>query len=119
LSPERRAARVARPDRAVVRPHIAEWFGHRIFPVVSASDTSIDDQRAGRCPFLTQTLKRSAPCVKAPNSRGVCTISATSNGPRQDWLVCPYRALDDGLLADMVGCVFLSGVTFPGVPVMR
>jgi hypothetical protein len=40
--------------------------------------------------------------VKAPNSRGVCTISASSNGPRQDWLVCPYRALDDGLLGDMV-----------------
>ena len=70
--------------------------------MVAASDASIDDQGAGRCPFLTQTLKRSASCVKAPNSRGVCTISATSNGPRQDWLVCPYRALDDGLLADMV-----------------
>ena len=40
--------------------------------------------------------------MKAPNSRGVCTISATSNGPRQDWLVCPYRALDEGLLGDMV-----------------
>jgi hypothetical protein len=40
--------------------------------------------------------------VKAENSRGVCAISATSNGPRQDWLVCPYRALDDRLLADMV-----------------
>jgi hypothetical protein len=40
--------------------------------------------------------------VKAPNSRGVCTISASSNGPRQDWLVCPYRALDDGLLGDIV-----------------
>jgi hypothetical protein len=62
----------------------------------------IDDQRSGRCPFLTETLKHSTPCVKAPNSRGVCTISASSNGPRQDWLVCPYRALDDGLLADMV-----------------
>jgi hypothetical protein len=102
LSPERRASRVTQPDRVAARPHIAEWFGHRIFPVVSASDTSIDDQSAGRCPFLTQTLKRSTVCVKAPNSRGVCTISATSNGPRQDWLVCPYRALDDGLLADMV-----------------
>lgn len=40
--------------------------------------------------------------MKAAGSRGVCTISACSNGPRQDWLVCPYRALDDGLLADMV-----------------
>jgi len=47
-------------------------------------------------------LKGSTPCVKAANSRGVCTISASSNGPRQDWLVCPYRALDDGLLGDMV-----------------
>lgn len=84
------------------RPHIAEWFGHRIFPAVSSGEAPIDDQRSERCPFLTQTLKLSTPCVKAPNSRGVCTISATSNGPRQDWLVCPYRALDDGLLADMV-----------------
>jgi hypothetical protein len=90
------------PDRVASRPHIAEWFGHRVFPTVSSGDTPINDQQSGRCPFLTQTLKRSTPCVKAPNSRGVCTISASSNGPRQDWLVCPYRALDDGLLGDMV-----------------
>jgi hypothetical protein len=62
----------------------------------------MSDQRAGRCPFLTETLKTSTGCVKATNSRGVCTISAASNGPRQDWLVCPYRALDDGLLEDIV-----------------
>lgn len=85
-----------------MRPHIAEWFGHRVFPDVSASLGALDDQRAGRCPFLTQTLKADTPCVKARNSRGVCTISASSNGPRQDWLVCPYRALDDHLLSDMV-----------------
>jgi hypothetical protein len=102
LSPERRVRRDSQPDRVASRPHIAEWFGHRVFPTVSSGDTPIDDQQSGRCPFLTQTLKRSTPCVKAPNSRGVCTISASSNGPRQDWLVCPYRALDDGLLGDMV-----------------
>jgi len=90
------------PERAASRPHIAEWFGHRVFPTVSSGDTPIGDQRSGRCPFLTETLKHKTPCVKAPNSRGVCTISASSNGPRQDWLVCPYRALDDGLLGDMV-----------------
>jgi hypothetical protein len=94
--------RDSQADRTVSRPHIAEWFGHRVFPTVSSGDTPIDDQQSKRCPFLTQTLKRSTPCVKAPNSRGVCTISASSNGPRQDWLVCPYRALDDGLLGDMV-----------------
>ncbi|HWB08608.1 MAG TPA: hypothetical protein VG826_05265 [Pirellulales bacterium] len=25
---------------------------------------------------------------------GVCTISSDSNGPRQNWLACPYRTLD-------------------------
>src|ERR1022692_3164273 len=42
-------------------------------------------QRAGRCPFLSGTLNKSTTCVTAENSRGVCTISATSNGHRQDW----------------------------------
>lgn len=102
MSPERQVRRASQPSRAVSRPHIAEWFGHRVFPTVSSGDIPIDDQQSGRCPFLTQTLKQSTPCVKAPNSRGVCTVSANSNGSRQDWLVCPYRALDDGLLGDMV-----------------
>jgi hypothetical protein len=83
------------------RPHISEWFGHRIFPVVSATSAALADQVSGRCPFLSQTLARTTPCVKAKPSHGVCTISASSNGPRQDWLVCPYRALDDSLLAAM------------------
>jgi len=68
---------------------------------VSGGTTPVSDQKAGRCPFLSETLKTNTLCDKAPNSRGVCTISATSNGPRQDWLVCPNRALDDDLLADM------------------
>ena len=92
----------AQPERSASRPHVAEWFGHRVFPVVDTGDSAASDQQSGRCPFLTQTLKASTGCVKAANSRGVCTISAASNGSRQDWLVCPYRALDDGLLADMV-----------------
>jgi hypothetical protein len=83
------------------RPHLAEWFGHRIFPVVAAHSAATADQRHSRCPFLTATLDKSTSCVKQPNSQGVCTISAESNGRRQDWLVCPYRALDDGLLATM------------------
>ncbi len=83
------------------RPHISEWFGHRIFPAVSDAPAALRDQKSGRCPFLSQTLGRTSTCIKAENSRGVCTISATSNGPRQDWLVCPYRALDDQLLSRM------------------
>lgn len=63
---------------------------------------ALADQESGRCPFLSQTLGSPAGCVKAENSRGVCTISASSNGIRQDWLVCPYRALDSDLLTGMV-----------------
>jgi len=84
------------------RPHVSEWFGHRIFPVVSATDQAIEDQRAQRCPFLSDTLAVSTNCVKQENSKGVCTISALSNGMRQDWLVCPYRALDRELLDRMI-----------------
>ena len=100
LSAAERAARAA--ERAARRPHVAEWFGHRIFPDVSAGAAAVRDQRSAQCPFLTETLQVSTQCIKAAGSRGVCTISATSNGPRQDWLVCPYRALDDGLLASMI-----------------
>lgn len=81
---------------------MSEWFGHRVFPTVSAADTALSDQRSGRCPFLSQTLGKTSSCVKAQNSKGVCTISASSNGSRQDWLVCPYRALDASLLTGMV-----------------
>jgi hypothetical protein len=111
LSPDRQSIPAAGSARTARRPHIAEWFGHRVFPDVSSGSQPVSDQQSGRCPFLTETLKTSTPCVKAPNSRGVCTISASSNGPRQDWLVCPYRALDDGLLADIVKRLY-------GIPVL-
>lgn len=102
MTPDAPVTPSAQLARSVSRPHIAEWFEHRVFPVVATGDSPVSDQQSHRCPFLTLTLKTSTGCVKAANSRGVCTISAASNGSRQDWLVCPYRALDDGLLADMV-----------------
>ncbi|HEV2376125.1 MAG TPA: hypothetical protein VGS19_28645 [Streptosporangiaceae bacterium] len=100
--PQPATAATSRARNPMLRPHVSEWFGHRVFPEVSASPAAVSDQRAGRCPFLSGTLGRSTSCVKAENSKGVCTISASSNGPRQDWLVCPYRALDDRLLASIV-----------------
>jgi hypothetical protein len=84
------------------RPHIAEWFGHRVFPVVSGSTAALADQKAKRCPFLSGAFRTDHQCVKAANAEGVCTISSTSNGPRQDWIVCPVRALDDDLLEEIV-----------------
>jgi hypothetical protein len=92
------------------RPHVAEWFGHRVFPTVSGSSAAFADQKAKRCPFLSTAFRKDHLCVKLHpegaakigNSEGVCTISSTSNGPRQDWIVCPVRALGDDLLEKIV-----------------
>lgn len=87
---------------------IAEWYGHRVFPVVAVSDKSLGDQEAKRCPFLTEVTGEPHKCVKRERSGGVCTISSTSNNARQDWLVCPFRALDPGLLQSAAGRLFGS-----------
>ncbi len=73
---------------------ISEWFGHRIFPKVAKSKQSCADQQSEACPFLSSIKGGQQSCVKPLASRGVCTISSSSNGPRQDWVVCPYRAFD-------------------------
>lgn len=87
--------------------HVAEWFGHRVFPVVAATSRAIHDQRSGLCPFLSDETGHDRECVKAPNSKGVCTVSSVSKSQgRQDWLVCPIRALDTPLLEDVVRRLF-------------
>jgi hypothetical protein len=86
--------------------YIAEWFGHRVHPVATGDPAARADQSAGRCPFLTNMMDRETACVKGGASAGVCTISAVSNGPRQDWLACPIRALDEPMLDDAAKRVF-------------
>ena len=78
---------------------MSEWFGHRVYPKVVATDYSVSDQSTERCPFLSDAIGAARECVKRPASRGICTISSVSNGIRQDWLVCPYRALNQQLIA--------------------
>ncbi|MCX5406191.1 NotI family restriction endonuclease [Streptomyces sp. NBC_00335] len=85
---------------------IAEWFGHRVYPVVAETASSLADQSAQRCPFLTEVTGKQTKCVKRANSAGVCTISSNSNGPRQDWLACPFRALDLPMLHDAAHRLF-------------
>ncbi|MFP3940363.1 MAG: hypothetical protein ACLF0P_08650 [Thermoanaerobaculia bacterium] len=85
---------------------IAEWFGHRTYPTVQPAAEARKDQESKRCPFLSAATGETRPCIKATSSLGVCTISSISNGPRQDWLVCPYRGLDKGLLRDVVQRLF-------------
>jgi len=88
------------------RPHLAEWHGHRVFPIVAAHSAATADQKDGRCPFLSEIVGGQHKCVKDDNSKGVCSISAESNGRRQDWLVCPYRALDETMLEAMTRRLF-------------
>lgn len=85
---------------------VSEWFGHRVYPVVSRPGAALADQETHRCPFLTAATREDRLCIKAPAALGVCTISSTSNGPRQDWLVCPYRAVEISLVADVVQHLF-------------
>ncbi|MEW2522945.1 hypothetical protein [Actinacidiphila alni] len=90
--------------------YIAEWFGHRIYPEVVQTAESLADQKAQRCPFLTQATETDYQCVKvtrnAGKSRGVCTISSASGGPRKDWLACPFRALDATILRNAASRLF-------------
>jgi hypothetical protein len=85
---------------------VSEWFGHRVHPSIVSSPEAIADQQAERCPFLTKAVGESRPCVKAEAAKGVCTISSVSNGPRQDWLVCPYRALSSELVSTSIRRLF-------------
>jgi len=86
--------------------YISEWFGHRVYPTVSSQPGALADQRAERCPFLSTALGESTRCVKSAASSGVCSISSRSNGRRQDWVVCPYRALDPDLTGPVVQLLF-------------
>jgi hypothetical protein len=85
---------------------VSEWFGHRIYPKVISSPSSIIDQQNERCPFLTQATGELRKCIKSEAAKGVCTISSLSNGLRQDWLVCPYRALNDDLVSNSIRQLF-------------
>jgi len=72
---------------------IAEWFGFRVWPHVDASSAAHDYQTGRNCPFVTAATGSLTQCIKR-NRTGLCTVSSNSNGPRQDWLACPFRILD-------------------------
>lgn len=101
---------------------ISEWFGHRVYPKVVSNQASIEDQRAQRCPFLSLARAQTEDCVKPRASKGVCTISSSSNGPRQDWVVCPYRAFDKNMMTDIARRMFdlpTGPVHIYAAPLMR
>ena len=79
----------ARPGRG---NYVSEWFGYRTWPSVGGGDAALRGQRRGLCPFLSAVTHEERDCVKSVSSSGVCTINNASNGVRQDWLACPYRA---------------------------
>lgn len=87
--------------------HIAEWYGHRVYPVVAATPDALRDQHDSRCPFLSDATGQNKQCVKAANSQGVCTVSSTDRVlGRQDWLVCPIRSLDTELVDNVARRLF-------------
>lgn len=79
---------------------VSEWFNYRIYPEVIDSSNALANQRARRCTMLSMATKVERVCIKNENAKGICSINSASNERRQDWLVCPYRALDPVLLND-------------------
>jgi hypothetical protein len=103
------AKKKSKTEKAAKEPpgnFVSEWFGHRIYPIVISTAASLADQKAERCPFLTRATGEERKCIKQDAARGVCTINSVSNGPRQDWLVCPYRALNDDLVSNSIRRLF-------------
>jgi len=88
--------------------YVSEWFGQRIYPEVRLDVGAVTGDGANKCPFLCDVLHRMANCVKNENSKGVCTISSSSNGLRQDWLVCPYRVISSSIVSR--GCQLIFGL---------
>ena len=89
--------------------HISEWLGHRIYPSVKLNISSFVGADFGTCPFLSEALSQKTACVKGENSFGVCTVSSVSNGPAQDWLVCPYRVVSSDILQQACRLIFGEG----------
>lgn len=89
--------------------YVSEWFGQRLYPTVRANAASLQGDQARVCPFLTDVLAVKTECVKKKDtSAGVCTVSSVSNGPRQDWLVCPYRVIASNIVRQ--GCRRIFGL---------
>lgn len=103
---------MAKPDTS--GNYISEWFGQRIYPDVRIDVDAVSGSQAGICPFLTDVLRSKSSCVKNYNSSGVCTISSSSNGSRQDWLVCPYRVIDSEIVRK--SCQRIFGLSHEVVP---
>jgi hypothetical protein len=89
----------SKPSRGVTTGNfVAEWFGHRVWPKVDSNPVALQHQSERVCPFLSSATGFEKRCIKISgrtSPTGVCTISSDSNGPRQDWLACPYRTLDE------------------------
>lgn len=86
--------------------YVSEWFGQRLYPDVRLDVAAVTGEAASRCPFLSDVLHQSTQCTKNENSKGVCTINSSSNGPRQDWLVCPYRVISSPIVTQACQRIF-------------
>jgi Restriction endonuclease NotI len=85
---------------------VSEWFGHRVFPSVASTPSSLEDQRLRRCPFLSQAVGGERLCIKSAASLGICTIATVASGSKREWLACPYRALDQDMVTDAARRLF-------------
>lgn len=70
---------MAARDKGGANNVLGEWFGHRVYPTVAATAEALADQQTHRCPFLSTATATTTACVKAPKSRGVCTVTGAAH----------------------------------------
>ena len=98
---------------------IAEWYGVRLYPSAAGASGAIDPLREKQCPFLSDALEAPITCIKNPNSSGVCTIT-TTRGEIRDWITCPYRVLERGIIHEVTRKIFSDGrARLPVYPVVH
>jgi hypothetical protein len=85
--------------------YIGEWYGARLYPTVKCTSRPVTHFTSELCPFLSASTGTDRQCVKTENSKGVCTITTTA-GSTRDWMVCPFRSLDDNLLKAAISRIF-------------
>jgi len=97
---------------------VGEWFGVRLFPESHCKEDNLADFKNEQCPFLSEITSMRYKCTKNVNSKGVCTITTRNGEGYQDWMVCPYRALNYSVLKDVVKKLFNSNETARILPVV-
>ena len=99
------------------RPHVSEWFGHRVFPTVSDSVAALHDQKTRRsrsCPNLLiktrHARKVRALMASAPSAPGAIRNGKTGSfAPTVHWMIVFWPCSSGGFMVSRQMHLYWSG----------